>query len=211
MRPLLTLAAVAALTITLGCAQGDPARLRSEAQPPPEAMHNPDSTYRPEMIPYAAAEMQNVIAGCRNKRLSGELKSFAESANCSNSMIVLAYGWLNYPYMDLVRSIAASRLAVSERVDEGKLSETEAQTLMAELGKEVNAEVLRRQSLALVAQSRPARVSDGSAQQASAALVATPGSRENPIRHGIAALTSDHLLEHSIQISQASTSEARDR
>ncbi|MFI5022974.1 MAG: hypothetical protein ACHQRJ_15155 [Alphaproteobacteria bacterium] len=211
MRPLLTLAALAALTITLGCAQGDPARLRSEAQPPPETMHNPDSTYRPEMIPYAAAEMQNVIAGCRNKRLSGELKSFAESASCSNAMIVLAYGWLNYPYMDLVRSIAASRLAVSERVDAGKLSESEAQTLMAELGQEVNAEVLRRQSLALAAQSRPARVSGGSAQQASAALVATPGSQENPIRHGTAALASDRLLEHSIQISQASTFEPRDR
>ncbi|MGO8867046.1 MAG: hypothetical protein ACLQME_11150, partial [Alphaproteobacteria bacterium] len=141
----------------------------------------------------------------------GELKSFAESANCSNSMIVLAYGWLNYPYMDLVRSIAASRLAVSERVDEGKLSGTEAQTLMAELGKKVNAEVLRRQSLALAAQSRPAHALGGSAQQASAASVATPGSREGPIRHGIAALASDRLLEHSIQVSQAITSEPRCR
>jgi hypothetical protein len=180
MRPLLTFAALAALTITLGCAQGDPARLRSEAQPPPEAMHNPDPTYRPEMIPYAAAEMQNVIAGCRNKRLSGELKSFAESANCSNSMIVLAYGWLNYPYMDLVRSIAASRLAVSERVDEGRLSEIEAQTLMAELGKEVNAEVLRRQSLAVGDPSRLAPAMSGSAQQAMAPPIAMRDSQMPP-------------------------------
>jgi len=57
MRPLLTLAAVAALTVTLGSTHADRAQL------PPEAMHNPDSTYRPEMIPYAAAEMQNVIKG----------------------------------------------------------------------------------------------------------------------------------------------------
>jgi len=57
MRPMFALAAIAALTITLGPAPGDPAQL------PREALHNRDSTYRPEMIPYAAAEMQNVIKG----------------------------------------------------------------------------------------------------------------------------------------------------
>src|ERR1700688_596491 len=167
-----TLAAAAALTITAGCVQGDPARLRSEAQPSPEAMRNPDSAYRPEMIPFAGAEMQNVIVGCRNKRLSGALKSFTESANCSNSMIVLAYGWLNYPYMDLVQLVAASRLAVSERVDDGKVSEAEAQEEMAELGKIVNAEIHRRQTVALDAPSRHASISKGSTQQALALPVA---------------------------------------
>jgi len=51
------LAAAAAMTITAVYAQGDSAQL------PPKAMHNPVSTYRAEMIPFTAAEMQNVIKG----------------------------------------------------------------------------------------------------------------------------------------------------
>ena len=175
-----TLAASAALAITAGCAQVEPAGLRPEAQPPSAALHNPDSAYRPEMIPFADAEMQNVIAGCREKRLSGALKSYTESANCSNSMIVLAYRWLNYPYMDLVQLVAASRLAASERVDDGKLSEAEAQGEMAELGKMVNAEIHRRQTMALEAPSRHASISSGSTQQA----LAPPVAMLDPIMSG---------------------------
>jgi hypothetical protein len=57
MRPLLALAAVAALTVTLGPAPGDPAPL------PPQARHNTDSAHPPEMIFFAAGKMQNVIKG----------------------------------------------------------------------------------------------------------------------------------------------------
>jgi hypothetical protein len=57
MRALFTFAAAAALTITLGSPPGDPAPL------PPQALHNPDSTYRPELIFTGAAEMQNVLKG----------------------------------------------------------------------------------------------------------------------------------------------------
>jgi hypothetical protein len=194
MRPLLSLAAIAALTVTLGCAQG------VGTAPPALTAQNPDSSYRPELVLLAGAEMQNVIARCRNKRLNGELKSFAESANCSNSMIVLAYGWLNYPYMDLVQALAASRLAVSERVDAGRLTEAEAQTQMAELGRQVNAEVLRRQRLTVDAPSRLARASSGNSQQALAAPVAAPGLEEHPIRSGVADLAGDLLLAHSLTI-----------
>ena len=196
MRPTLRLAVAAALTITFGCAQVD------SAQPTSEAAHNPDLTYRPEMIPLAGAEMQNVIAGCRKERLSGELKSFAELANCSNAMIVLAYGWLNFPYMDLVQLIAGSRLAASERVDKGSLTEAEAQTLMAELGKAVNAEVLRRQSSTLGAPLRLASASSRSTLRASATPGSALGSEERPIRQGVADLAGERMLEHPIEPDQ---------
>lgn len=51
------LAAVAALTITLSAAPGDPAPL------PQHVVHNADSTYRPEISFFATAKMQNVING----------------------------------------------------------------------------------------------------------------------------------------------------
>ena len=57
MRPILALAAIAALTITLGPSPGDPAPL------PPLARHNANSAYRPEMVLFAAGEMQNVVKG----------------------------------------------------------------------------------------------------------------------------------------------------
>ncbi len=159
-------AAIAILAGTAGCALNDPAPPRSETQLHLEGIHNPDTTYHPERMVLAAAEMQNVIAGCREERLSGKLKSFAKSAKCSNAMIVLAYGWFNYPHMDLIRVVADTRLAVSRRVDEGKLSETQAQMLMTELGKKVNAEILRRESLMVADAPPPVLASSGSTQQA---------------------------------------------
>lgn len=57
MRALFTFAAAAALSVTLGSPPGDPAPL------PSQALHNPDSTYRPETIFAGAAEMQNVVKG----------------------------------------------------------------------------------------------------------------------------------------------------
>jgi hypothetical protein len=166
-------AAIALFAVTSGCAQGDLAPQRSETQLHLEGIRNPDPTYHPEMIFLAAAEMQNVIAGCREERLSGKLKSFADSAKCSNAMIVLAYGWFNYPHMDLIRVVADTRLAVSRRVDEGKLSEIQAQMLMTELGKKVNAEILRRESLMVSDAPSQVPVSSGSTQQALAMPMAS--------------------------------------
>ncbi len=52
-----TLTVGAALTITPRSAPGDPAPL------PSRVLHNPDSTYRPEMVFFASAKMQNVVNG----------------------------------------------------------------------------------------------------------------------------------------------------
>jgi hypothetical protein len=57
MRPMLALAAIAVLAITLGPAPGDPAPL------PPLALHNADSAFPPEAIFFAAGQMQNVVKG----------------------------------------------------------------------------------------------------------------------------------------------------
>jgi hypothetical protein len=69
---------------------------------------------------------------CRNKRLSGELKTFVESVNCSNPKFVAAYHNAHYPYMDLIGLITAKRLEVAEKIDEKKLTEGQAQLENAE-------------------------------------------------------------------------------
>jgi hypothetical protein len=142
MRKLLAIVVVGALGLTAGCAGADLAQ-----QPTAADFQNPDTTYHPEAIYFANAVMENAIAGCRIRRINGELSGFVESANCSNAKIILAYGWINYPHMDLVRMVTAHRLAASERVDSGEWSEDQAQIHLTELGTAINAEVLRRQSL----------------------------------------------------------------
>ena len=145
------------LGLTAGCAGVDPTQ-----QPAAADFRNPDTAYHPEAIYFANAVMENAIAGCRNRRINGELNGFVESAYCSNAKILLAYGWINYPHMDLVHMVAAHRLAASERVDKGEWSEAQAQTYLMELGTAVNAEVLHRQSLDVDTQPQvvSARVGD---------------------------------------------------
>ncbi|MFO0995395.1 MAG: hypothetical protein U1F33_01835 [Alphaproteobacteria bacterium] len=127
-----------------------------------EEIRNPDPRFHPELMYFAHAVMENAIAQCRQRRISGEIKSFAESARCSNAKIVLAYGWINYPYMDLVRKLADQRLAASQRVDKGEWSEAHAQAYLAELGTTVNSEARRRHNLDIDSQQQTAstRTSD---------------------------------------------------
>lgn len=141
MRKFLPIVVIGTLGLIAGCAGADLA-----PQPTAADFKNPDTTYRPEAIYFANAVMENAIAGCRNRRINGELSGFVESANCSNAKIALAYGWINYPHMDLVHMVTASRLAASERVDKGEWSEAQAQMHMMELGTAVNAEVVHRRS-----------------------------------------------------------------
>jgi hypothetical protein len=86
------------------------------------------------------------IAACKNKRLSGELKTHVESAECSNPFIIETYQKAGYRYMDLVFLMTAKRLEVSEKVDQGKLSEAQAQLELAQFMTGINDEERQRDS-----------------------------------------------------------------
>jgi hypothetical protein len=58
-------------------------------------------------------EMTTAINECRAKRLAGELKTYVESARCSNPRIIQAFSKANYRYMDLIVLFTAKRLQVS--------------------------------------------------------------------------------------------------
>lgn len=140
MRMLFTLAAIAVLGAGAGCANGTGAPQASGEASNQAASYNPLAGY------FAGTIMQNAIVGCRTKRLAGELTSFSQSAACSNEIIAFVYDEINYPYMDLISLITIGRRIASERVDSGKWTETQAQVRMAELGRQVNLEISRRQS-----------------------------------------------------------------
>lgn len=57
------------------------------------------------------------VAACRAKRLAGELKSYAASAQCSVPLITEAFNKVNFPYTDLVATYVAKRTEVAGRLD----------------------------------------------------------------------------------------------
>ncbi len=79
----------------------------------------------PAAIEQASAQSNAAEVECRNRRLSGELKSYAASAQCSNPSIIAAYQRAGYRYMDLIVSFTAKRLEIAEATDQGRLTEAQ--------------------------------------------------------------------------------------
>lgn len=74
----------------------------------------------------AGEEAAAAMKECRAKRLSGELKTFVASAQCSGPRIIQAFSKANYRYMDLVVLWVAKRAQIAERLDRKEISETDA-------------------------------------------------------------------------------------
>jgi hypothetical protein len=74
----------------------------------------------------AGNEAAAAINECKSKRLSGELKSFVQSAQCSNPRIVAAFKKASYRYLDLVTLMTAKRLQIAQRLDRNEMSEADA-------------------------------------------------------------------------------------
>ncbi len=74
----------------------------------------------------ADEEAKTAMMDCKNKRLSGELKTYMASAECSNPRILAAYQRAGYRYMDLISLLTAKRRALAEQEDKGSLTEAQA-------------------------------------------------------------------------------------
>ena len=57
---------------------------------------------------------RSILAECELKRLRGELKTYAESTQCSNSVIIQIHQEAGDPAMNLVYLLTAYRLAIAE-------------------------------------------------------------------------------------------------
>jgi|GEM_PF-5586917 hypothetical protein len=86
------------------------------------------------------------IEECRQRRLRGELKSYKESAQCSNPQIFAAWQQANYPHMDLITTWLDTREAESEKVDQKLITAEQFEREMDELTLRLTAEERRRRA-----------------------------------------------------------------
>ena len=93
--------------------------IQAPPPPPPYAPVAPRADW-------ASREASAAAADCRSRRISGELKSYAASAQCSNPRILRAYLTVHYRYMDLIHQWVAKRAEIAERQDKGLLTDAQA-------------------------------------------------------------------------------------
>ena len=98
----------------------------------------------PTIMQVPLEKSRAAIAECRDKRLHGELSSYADSARCSNRLIFMAWKEANYPEMDLITEWLDAREAASAKVDQKIITPQQFEQEMAEITVRVTAEERRR-------------------------------------------------------------------
>ncbi|HME42187.1 MAG TPA: hypothetical protein VKF36_03790 [Syntrophorhabdales bacterium] len=98
---------------------------------------------------------KSIVAECELKRVRGELKTYAESAQCSNPVIIQAHQEAGDPAMNLVYLFTAYRLAIADRIDRGALSQAEGNLMLSQLMSRINTEVVHRDMAGAQQRSRP--------------------------------------------------------
>ncbi len=111
------------------------------------AATSPNPLTEEEVLAKALQEGEVAAHECRARRLSGEISTFLQSAQCSNGRIVQAFRAVNYRYMDLITRYAAGRLQIAQKIDRGLITEAEAKSETTTLINAIN-EVARQRDLA---------------------------------------------------------------
>lgn len=78
------------------------------------------------------AEAKIVLAECQAKRLSGQVRGFVGSVQCSNPRLAQLAATYHYGDADLVATFLAQRLEIAERMDARRLTEAQGQLEMAQ-------------------------------------------------------------------------------
>jgi len=86
-------------------------------------------------VPWVAA--LSAVKECKAKRLSGELKTYVQSATCSNPGVVQAFSSVNYKHMDLIQGFVAKRLELAEELDRGQITEAQGERELSDLANRV--------------------------------------------------------------------------
>jgi hypothetical protein len=109
--------------------------------PQPVAQQAPPASTHTNQVVFSKAlrEAQQAINECKAKRVSGELPTFAASAQCSNPRLIQAFSAAHYRYIDLIQVLAARRLEIAKRIDRKELTEDQAQLEYARLMMKITA------------------------------------------------------------------------
>lgn len=113
---------------------------------PPALAQDAGQPQLPSIMQAPLEKSRAAIAECRDKRLRGEISSYAESARCSNRMIFMAWKEANYPEMDLITEWLNAREAASRKVDEKTITPQQFEREMAEITVRITAEERRRRA-----------------------------------------------------------------
>ena len=142
MQHVKSLASALIITLFIPCCQGSLQNVQKEREAKLALMHETE---------------KSILAECELKRINGTLKTYTESAQCSNPVIIKAHEQAGDPGMNFVYLLTAYRLAVAERLDKNLLSQTEANLMLAQLVSRINAERLRRDMSASQQKGIPAQ------------------------------------------------------
>ena len=85
-------------------------------------------------------EALSAVKECKVKRLGGELKTYVQSAMCSNPGIVQAFNSANYKHMDLIQGFTAKRLELAEKLDRGQITEVQSENELSEFSNRIRNE-----------------------------------------------------------------------
>jgi hypothetical protein len=89
-------------------------------------------------VPWVAALA--AVKECKAKRLSGELKTYVQSAMCSNPGIVQAFAAINYKRLDLIQGFAAKRRELAEKLDRGQITEAQGERELSDFSNRIRGE-----------------------------------------------------------------------
>lgn len=92
-------------------------------------------------VPWIAA--LSTVKECKAKRLSGELKTYVQSAICSNPGVVQAFSAVNYKHIDLIQGFVAKRLELAEELDRSQITEAQGERELSDLANRIRAEEQR--------------------------------------------------------------------
>jgi hypothetical protein len=92
-------------------------------------------------VPWVAA--LSAVKECKEKRLSGELKTYVQSAMCSNPRVVQAFSAVDYKHMDLIEEFVVKRRELAEKLDRGEITEAQGERELAVASKRIWAEQWR--------------------------------------------------------------------
>jgi len=73
----------------------------------------------------------------------GELKTYVQSAICSNPSVVQAFSAANYKHMALIQGFVAKRLELAEKLDRGQITEPQGEHELSDLANRIWAEQWR--------------------------------------------------------------------
>ncbi len=100
-----------------------------------------------EVLVRAFREGEVAAQECRARRLSGEISTFLQSAQCSNGRIIQAFRAVNYRYMDLITKYAEGRLQIAQKIGRGLITEAQAKSETMTLINDIN-EAARQRDIA---------------------------------------------------------------